>query len=198
MTNERKQELFDNLLGWVYDHTETFGVCEYVSALKKCGFTREEIKEDLLGFLDEAETRDVLSDFFDENKCPYGGDTTNDCEGCDDSCYYHFVNGECVSRECDDTVCDKGGDCRDDCKNCEAGELNHCVNGKCTKRELPSLPDEKTPFSDTKIKNKVDELFTTSLEIMRLINDCDEYKDTENEILNEIANFINAYQNAFN
>ena len=57
---------------------------------------------------------------------------------------------------------------------------------------------KKTPFGDAKIKNKIDELFTTSLEIMRLINDCDEYEDTENEILNEIANFINAYQNAFN
>lgn len=37
-------------------------------------------------------------DEFCENECPYGGDITNDCEGCANSIDYHCVNGECVER----------------------------------------------------------------------------------------------------
>ena len=77
----------------------------------------------------------VEEDEDEENACPLGGDTANDCEGCDYSGGYHFFNGECVARGSEHTVCDRGGDNRDDCKHCAAGILNHCVNGKCTERE---------------------------------------------------------------
>ena len=30
--------------------------------------------------------------------CPFGGDESNDCDGCPDSGDYHFVDGECVRR----------------------------------------------------------------------------------------------------
>lgn len=34
----------------------------------------------------------------DENKCPLGGDITDDCADCVYSGDYHYVNGECVRR----------------------------------------------------------------------------------------------------
>lgn len=34
----------------------------------------------------------------EENKCPLGGDETNDCKDCVNSPEYHYVNGECVRR----------------------------------------------------------------------------------------------------
>lgn len=32
-------------------------------------------------------------------KCPFGGDTANDCKDCVYAHDYHFVNGECVRRK---------------------------------------------------------------------------------------------------
>lgn len=47
MVNERKFELFDNAMLWIFEHTEGYGVEEYVRALKNIGFTAEEIKEQI-------------------------------------------------------------------------------------------------------------------------------------------------------
>lgn len=55
MTNKRKAELFQDMLEWIYDHTEGYGIEEYICALQNCGFTEDEIREDLLNFLDSEE-----------------------------------------------------------------------------------------------------------------------------------------------
>jgi len=34
----------------------------------------------------------------EDNECPYGGDTENDCADCISAGEYHCVNGECVLR----------------------------------------------------------------------------------------------------
>ena len=34
----------------------------------------------------------------DCNECPFGGDITDDCTDCAYANDYHFVNGECISR----------------------------------------------------------------------------------------------------
>ena len=44
--NIRRDLLYDNLLGWIGEHTE--GVVDYANALKNCGFTAEEITEELI------------------------------------------------------------------------------------------------------------------------------------------------------
>lgn len=36
-----------------------------------------------------------------KDSCPLGGDISDDCSGCIYSGDYHFVNGECVSRNDD-------------------------------------------------------------------------------------------------
>lgn len=48
MTNERKAELFDNAITWIWEHTENHGIDAYKSALKKVGYTNDEIIEELL------------------------------------------------------------------------------------------------------------------------------------------------------
>jgi hypothetical protein len=48
MTPERKAELFDNAITWIWEHTENHGIEVYKSALKKVGYTKEEIVEELL------------------------------------------------------------------------------------------------------------------------------------------------------
>ena len=48
MTNERKAELFDNAITWIWEHTENYGIEAYKSALKKVGYTNEEITDELL------------------------------------------------------------------------------------------------------------------------------------------------------
>ena len=48
MTNERKAELFDRAIIWIWEHTENFGVDAYISALKAVGYTKEEITEELV------------------------------------------------------------------------------------------------------------------------------------------------------
>lgn len=92
MTDERKIELFDNLLTWIWAHTEGYGKIEYVTALENIGYTPEEIQEEL-------QVAEFDDDTIDDFGCPLGGDETNDCEGCAYSCDYHFVNGECVRRD---------------------------------------------------------------------------------------------------
>ena len=47
MTNERKAELFDNAITWIWEHIEEYGKDEYVSALENIGFTESEIAEEL-------------------------------------------------------------------------------------------------------------------------------------------------------
>lgn len=47
MTPERKAELFDNAITWVWEHTENHGVKAYLNALKQIGYTKEEILEEL-------------------------------------------------------------------------------------------------------------------------------------------------------
>lgn len=47
MTNERKAELFDNAIAWIWEHAENFGVKEYLKALKHIGYTQAEILEEL-------------------------------------------------------------------------------------------------------------------------------------------------------
>lgn len=44
--------------------------------------------------------------------CPLGGDETNDCEGCSYSGDYHFVGGECVSREESPEILGKHSECK--------------------------------------------------------------------------------------
>jgi hypothetical protein len=47
MTPERKAELFDNAITWIWEHTENYGVKAYFNALKHIGYTQEEIFEEL-------------------------------------------------------------------------------------------------------------------------------------------------------
>ena len=47
MTDERKAELFDEAITWIWEHTEGYGKEEYVNALEHIGFTDEEIEEEL-------------------------------------------------------------------------------------------------------------------------------------------------------
>lgn len=92
MTNERKAELFDNALTWIWEHTEVYGKIEYITALENIGYTPEEIQNELtIAEFDD----DTLNDF----ECPLGGDETNDCADCAYAGDYHFVNGECVRRD---------------------------------------------------------------------------------------------------
>jgi hypothetical protein len=47
MTDKRKQELFDNAITWIWEHTQEYGKEEYIGALEYIGFTEEEIDEEL-------------------------------------------------------------------------------------------------------------------------------------------------------
>lgn len=57
MMPERKAELFDKAIAWVWEHTENHGVKAYLNALKQIGYTKEEILEELTScnFDDEEE-----------------------------------------------------------------------------------------------------------------------------------------------
>ena len=50
MTDNRKAELFQGALEWIWDHTEGYGIEEYVIALEHIGFTTEEIQKHLSSF----------------------------------------------------------------------------------------------------------------------------------------------------
>ena len=45
--SDRKIELFDNMLAWIFNHTTNQEAEEYVNALKQIGFTEEETKEEM-------------------------------------------------------------------------------------------------------------------------------------------------------
>lgn len=45
--SDRKTELFDDMLAWIFNHTINQEAEKYVSALKQIGFTKEEIKEEM-------------------------------------------------------------------------------------------------------------------------------------------------------
>lgn len=65
-------------------------------------------------------------------------------------------------------------------------------------RYIPFIdnPDEQW-FGDKEIKNKVDILYNLAREILDMSGDIGEYADEENEMLDEIANVINIYENVF-
>lgn len=48
MTNERKAELFDKAIEWIWDHSEGYDVQEYLRALKHIGYTQAEILEEIV------------------------------------------------------------------------------------------------------------------------------------------------------
>lgn len=47
MTNERKAELFDKVMSWVYSKLEYCEEIEYEETLEEIGFTPEEIDKEL-------------------------------------------------------------------------------------------------------------------------------------------------------
>jgi hypothetical protein len=49
MTNERKAELFDGAMNWVWEHMQYFDKEEVEMVLEYIGFTEEEIAEELAG-----------------------------------------------------------------------------------------------------------------------------------------------------
>ena len=57
MTDERKTELFDNAITWIWEHIQNHGVEAYRRALKQIGYTQKEISEELenCNFEDEGE-----------------------------------------------------------------------------------------------------------------------------------------------
>jgi len=68
MTKERKAELYNNAMDWVFDHTENLGYYEYIGALKNIGLTRAEAEEELsYCHIYEDDRKDVeegLDDFY--------------------------------------------------------------------------------------------------------------------------------------
>ena len=64
--------------------------------------------------------------------------------------------------------------------------------------EVPFTSDKnELPFGNIFIKEKIDNIYLLSKKVMEGIGDCSEYTDEENEMLDEIANVINVYQNVF-
>ena len=56
MTNERKAELFDKAMGWIFRQLSYADEIEYVDALEEIGFTDEEITEEMAEiFADDEE-----------------------------------------------------------------------------------------------------------------------------------------------
>ena len=53
MTPERKAELFDGAMGWVYKHLVYGDETEYEETLEEIGFTEEEIAEQLSYIFDD-------------------------------------------------------------------------------------------------------------------------------------------------
>ena len=48
MTNERKAELFQGAMNWVWEHMENFSKQECIWALEHIGFSKDEIDEELI------------------------------------------------------------------------------------------------------------------------------------------------------
>ena len=55
MTNERKAELFDRAMNWVYEHLVYADKAEYEENLENIGFTNDEIAEVLKEVFDDEE-----------------------------------------------------------------------------------------------------------------------------------------------
>jgi hypothetical protein len=83
------------------------------------------------------------------------------------------------------------------CQLC--GQITNCTDNcnACLAEEAASV-DNYTPFGDITVMHMIDALYRSSREILDRTGDIGEYTDDENEILDEISNFINAYRNAFN
>lgn len=47
MKNERKLELFDNAISWIWEHTEKQGILAYLTALKQIGYTKKDVFDEL-------------------------------------------------------------------------------------------------------------------------------------------------------
>jgi Holliday junction resolvasome RuvABC DNA-binding subunit len=47
MTKERKMELFDNAITWVWEHTQEHGKEAYINALKQIGYSEQEIYDEV-------------------------------------------------------------------------------------------------------------------------------------------------------
>jgi hypothetical protein len=63
MTNERKAQLFDNAITWIWEHTENHGMREYLNALKHIGYTKAEILEELASCNFDKEEEDLVLDY---------------------------------------------------------------------------------------------------------------------------------------
>ena len=66
----------------------------------------------------------------------------------------------------------------------------------CTDNCIACL-DKEVAFGNAELKSRVDAMCKLANEIMGMSKDISEYTDDENNVLDEIANFINAYHNAF-
>ena len=62
MTNERKAELFQGAMNWVWEHMESFSKQECIWALEHIGFSKEEIDEELTYCTFEEDNEDDLDD----------------------------------------------------------------------------------------------------------------------------------------
>lgn len=60
MTDQRKVELFDRAITWIWEHTENYGVDAYKSALEIVGYTKEEITEELVSCNFDDEHREEM------------------------------------------------------------------------------------------------------------------------------------------
>lgn len=66
-------------------------------------------------------------------------------------------------------------------------------------RYIPFTNNENEQwFGNKEIKTKIDILYNLAREILDMSEDVGEYTDEENEMLDEIANIINTYENVFN
>ena len=66
MPDERKLELFDEALAWVFDQTEHYGCYEVVSAYHQIGLMPDEIEDYLIGAYEEDELQECIEDIFEE------------------------------------------------------------------------------------------------------------------------------------
>jgi hypothetical protein len=66
MTNERKAELFDHAISWIWEHTNGYGSEEYARALFKIGYTREEIENELFECVYDEDVVEYLIGFLNE------------------------------------------------------------------------------------------------------------------------------------
>lgn len=83
----------------------TLGYCSgrnywYVNGYNTCEFCGEFFETDMSKEQEVERWNRAVADEL-EFGCPFGGDETDDCEGCAYSTDHHFVNGKCVERDSD-------------------------------------------------------------------------------------------------